>query len=163
MRRAWVVLSAVFLGVTGWAEASPGGSPGLFSAGVEFGAPYKLGGSVRCDLFLTDGFDSALVLQPIGSVGLGGAKAGLGLGTFRGAGILTARAAFVRTFARPLALEPDRSFVGGELEWSVLHLVSVQAGVLVPFGGGGPAFTWAVGIGVPLVAPDDLLPCPGCH
>jgi hypothetical protein len=162
MRRAWVVLPVVFLAAAVRAGASPDEPGGLFSAGVEFGAPYKLVGSVRYDVLLTDDYDGALVLQPIASVGLGGAKAGLGLGTFKGWGVLTARAAFVRTFAHPLALEPDRSFVGGELEWSFFHLVSLQAGVLHPLGGGSPAFTWAIGIGLPLLDPDDL-PCPGCH
>jgi hypothetical protein len=158
MKRTWIVLPVVFLAATGWAAASPDDPEGLFSAGVEFGAPYKLVGSVRCDLFLTDEYDSALILQPMASVGLGGAKAGLGVGTFRGAGVLTARAAFVQTFAHPLGLEPNRAFVGGELEWSYFHLVSLQAGLLYPLGGGGPAFTWAIGIGMPDLR---LLPTPG--
>lgn len=149
MDRTWIVLPFVFLAASGWAAASPDEPVGLFSAGVEFGAPYKLVGSVRCDVPLSDEYDGALILQPVGSVGLGGAKAGLGLGTFRSSGVLTARAALVRTFARPLALEPNRSFVGAEIEWSFYHIVSVQAGVLYPLGGGAPAFTWAIGVGMP--------------
>lgn len=76
--------------------------------------------------------------------------------------IFAGRIALVRTFDRPLGLEPDRTWVGGELEWSFAHLVSLQACVLSPLGGGDPAFTWAVGIGVPLIDLDDP-PCPGCH
>ncbi len=148
MKLTWAVLPVVFLTATGWAEASPDDPEGLFSAGVEYGAPYKLVGSARYDVFLTRDDRPALILQSIGSIGLGGGRAGLGLGTYTKAGVLTGRATLVRTFAHPLALQPDRTWVGGEVEWSLIHLVSLQAGVLYPLGGGGPAFTWAVGIGM---------------
>ncbi len=75
-----------------------------------------------------------------------------------GARLSTARAALVQTFAHPLALEPNRTFVGGEVEWSFIHLGSLQAGVLYPLGGGSPAFTWAVGIGM---FDPRVIPTPG--
>ncbi len=132
---------------------------GVFAAGLEYGAPYKLTGSIRCDvLFDRGGSDNVFVVQPIASVGLGGARMGLGIGFGGAAGLLTARATLGQTFADPLGALPDRSWVGGEVEWSFLHFLSVQAGMLRPLEGGHSVFTWSVGIGLPLVSPDGLIP-----
>ncbi len=132
---------------------------GVFAAGLEYGAPYKLTGSIRCDLlFDRGGSGNVFLVQPIASAGLGGARVGLGIGVGGTAGFLTARATLGPTFAHPLGAAPDRNWVGGEVEWSFLHLLSLQAGVLRPIGGGHTVFTWSVGIGLPLVSPDGLIP-----
>jgi hypothetical protein len=157
------VLVAAFLliAAAGWAEA---GGPGLFAVGVEFGAPYKLAGSLRYDLplFALESDETGFGLQPIVSAGMGGAKAGVGILIHGDAGLFSARAVASRTFDHPLGFAPRRDWVGAEVEWSFVHLVSAQAGVLKHPGDGDVAFTWAVGIGLPLIDLDDL-PCPGCH
>jgi hypothetical protein len=128
---------------------------GLFSAGVEYGAPCKLAASLRYDLTPAHSGNAtaAFVLQPIASVGLGGAKAGLGVGWEGGptVGPIVLRGTFARTFGRPLAARPNQNWVGGELEWSGLHFLSAQVGLLHPLGGRGTTFTWAVGIGLPFI------------
>ncbi|HEX9187997.1 MAG TPA: hypothetical protein VGB87_13040 [Vicinamibacteria bacterium] len=120
-------------------------------------------GSLRHDLLLArSGSDDSLVLQSILSVGSGGNKAGFGVGYLgMGTGLLTVRATLARTHDDPLG-GPRRDGVGGEVEWSFAHLLSAQAGMLAPLGGGDVAFTWSVGIGLPLINPNNL-PCPGCH
>ena len=171
MKPTWVVVPGVFLvAATGWAQTSFEGVSALPSVGVEWGTPYNFSASLRCDVFFwvhergaaSGSGDSAFVLQPVGSIGLGGSKAGLGLGLAGDAGIFTGRVAVSRTFSHPLGAESNQTWVGGELEWSYFHLVSLQAGLMAPRGGGDTRFTWAVGIGLPVIDPRDL-PCPGCH
>ena len=129
----------------------------LFAVGVEYGAPYKLAGSLRYDVFIAKRgalSGGAFLLQSVGSVGLGGAKVGLGPGFELGEpglGLITARATLAPTFEHPLGLGANRVWWGGEVEWSLYHLVSAQVGVLRPVGGGDAAFTWSVGIGLPLI------------
>ena len=163
MKTTGAALAAVLLtATTGWAQTP---DHGYFAAGVEFGAPYKLAGSLRYDLplFALKPSDTGFGLQPIVSAGMGGAKAGLGILIAGNAGLFSARAVASRTFDHPLGLAPRRGWVGAEVEWSFVHFVSAQVGVLKPSGGGDVAFTWAVGIGLPLVDYEDLFPCPGCH
>jgi hypothetical protein len=128
----------------------------LFAAGLEYGGPYKLAGSLRYEVSVSRGSYSggAFLLQSVGSVGLGGAKVGAGLGFDGGdslPGLFTARATLAQTFGHPLGLAADRAWWGAEVEWSLYHFLSAQAGVLRPFGGGDTAFTWSVGIGLPLI------------
>ena len=177
MIRAWVVVLAVFLPARmasaqtvlesePAAPASPVNrapleTSSLFAAGVDFGAPYKLAGSLRHDLAFSrggSGSDNLFLVQSIASVGLGGAKAGLGIGVAGSAGLFTARATLAQTFSHLLGIPGDRGWVGGEVEWTFFHLVSAQAGVLRLLGGGEAVFTWSVGIGVPLVSLDGLNP-----
>lgn len=89
--------------------------------------------------------------------GSGGGKLSLGIGArarvaeedFNGTVGVGLRAAFVRTWGNPIGTEPDLSYLGPELDLSILR-VNVTLGVLWRVSGSGgksALFSWGLGFG----------------
>ena len=143
----------------------------MFVGGVGFGGP--LGASATLGLLHGLGADvaedservNAVCAAPIphcahgfllqADAGTGGGKLSLGLGArarvesedFRGAVGLDVRLSVARTWGSPIGTEPDLTYVGPELGFSIVH-VGVNLGVLwrvSGHGGSTAVFSWGLG------------------
>jgi hypothetical protein len=90
-------------------------------------------------------------------VGTGGGKLSLGLGahakvdeeSFKGTAGVAARLAVAHTWGDPIGTEPGLTYLGPELDLSVVH-VNVTLGLLFRVAGHGGAsvlFSWGLGFG----------------
>jgi hypothetical protein len=144
------------------------------TAGVGFGGPlgaaaslrvlYGLGADVR------DGSERVKVVCAVpiphcaqgflfeAGAGSGGGKVSLGLGArarvddeeFHGTVGLGLKVSLARTWGSPIGTEPGLTYLGPELDLSVVH-VGVSLGVLWRVSGDGGAsalFSWAIGVGL---------------
>jgi hypothetical protein len=127
--------------------------------GARFGAPTGLSGSLGFAPFPTK---IPLVFEL--DAGTGGARLGVGVvaaltmgssggneplpGLFH---TLTFRGVAVRTWGSPIGVDPDRTLVGGEVEYSLLYLLTLHVGVLCPVDGKSERdFVASFGVGVNL-------------
>lgn len=87
----------------------------------------------------------------VGRLDVGAGDTGVG---WSFASTIALRGTFTRTWGAPRGVEPNRSFVGAEVQYSLLLLLDLNAGVMYPVASRaaqGPVFTWGVGIGLPLL------------
>jgi len=146
---------------------------GVF-AGAGFSGPLGFGASLRvlrglsADVREEDTRVQALCALPLPhcaqgflfqlDAGTGGGKVSLGVGArarvdeedFRGTAGFALRAALVRTWGNPVGTDPGLTYLGPELDLSVLK-VNLTLGVLWRLGGhAGPSalFSWGVGFGL---------------
>jgi hypothetical protein len=144
-----------------------------FGAGIGVSGP--LGAAARVSLFHGLGADvrddttrvKAVCALPIrycangflvqADVGTGGGKLSLGLGahakvdeeSFKGTAGVAARLAVAHTWGDPIGTEPGLTYLGPELDLSVIH-VNVTLGLLFRIAGHGGAsvlFSWGLGFG----------------
>jgi hypothetical protein len=144
------------------------------AAGLGFGGPIGAAGSIRvlhglgADVREEDGRVKAVCALPIphcargflfqADAGSGGGKLSLGVGArarveepdFRGTVGVGLRASLVRTWGSPIGTEPNLTYLGPELDLSVLR-VNLTLGVLWRLSGhtGSSAlFSWGLGFGL---------------
>jgi hypothetical protein len=144
------------------------------TAGIGFGGPIGAAASVRilhglgADVRESDGRVKGVCAVPIphcaqgfllqADAGSGGGKLSLGVGArahvdepdFRGTVGVGLRASLVRTWGSPIGTEPGRTYLGPELDLSVVR-VNLTLGVLWRVSGdaGSSAlFAWGVGFGL---------------
>lgn len=143
-------------------------------AGIGFGGPIGAAASVRilhglgADVREKDGKVKAVCALPIphcaqgflfqADAGSGGGKLSLGVGArahveepdFRGTVGVGLRASLVRTWGNPIGTEPDLTYLGPELDLSVLR-VNLTLGVLWRVAGNAGSsalFSWGLGLGL---------------
>ena len=143
-------------------------------AGIGFGGPIGAAASLRilhglgADVREEDGKVRAVCALPIphcargflfqADAGSGGGKLSLGVGgrahveepDFRGTVGVALRAALVRTWGSPVGTEPGLTYLGPELDVSVLR-VNLSLGVLWRVAGNAGSsalFSWGVGFGL---------------
>lgn len=144
------------------------------SVGIGFGGPIGAAASFRvlhglgADVREADGRVKAVCALPIphcaqgflvqADAGSGGGKLSLGVGArahvedegFRGTVGVALRASLVRTWGSPVGTEPDLTYLGPELDLSVVR-VNLTLGVLWRLSGNaGPSalFSWGLGFGL---------------
>jgi hypothetical protein len=144
------------------------------AAGIGFGGPIGAAASFRvlhglgADVREDDGRVKAVCAVPIphcaqgflfqADAGSGGGKLSLGLGArarvdeedFRGTVGVSLRAALARTWGSPIGTEPNLTYLGPELDLSVLRF-NVTVGVLWRVSGhtgASAVFGWGVGFGL---------------
>jgi hypothetical protein len=144
------------------------------AAGIGFGGPIGAAASVRilhglgADVRESDGRVKAVCAVPIphcaqgfllqADAGSGGGKLSLGVGArahvdepgFRGTVGVGLRASLVRTWGSPIGTEPGLTYLGPELDLSVVR-VNVTLGVLWRVSGNAGSsalFAWGVGFGL---------------
>jgi hypothetical protein len=144
------------------------------SVGIGFGGPMGAAASFRvmhglgADVRDEDAKVKAVCAFPIphcaqgftfqADAGYGGGKLSLGMGArarvedegFRGTVGVGLRASLVRTWGSPIATEPDVTYLGPELDLSILR-INLTLGVLWRLGGdrGSSAlFSWGLGFGL---------------
>jgi hypothetical protein len=144
------------------------------AAGVGFGGPTGAAVSVRflhglaADVREDEGRVKAVCAVPIphcaqgflfaAGAGSGGGKLSLGVGArarveeedFRGTVGVALRAALVRTWGSPIGTDPGLTYLGPELDLSIIR-VNVSLGVLwrvSGHGGKSALFAWGVGFGL---------------
>jgi hypothetical protein len=144
------------------------------AAGIGFGGPIGAAASLRilhglgADVRESDGRVKVVCALPIphcaqgfllqADAGSGGAKLSLGLGArarvdeedFHGTVGVGLRASLVRTWGSPIGTEPGLTYLGPELDLSVVR-VNLGFGVLWRVSGQGGAsalFSWGVGFGL---------------
>ncbi len=127
----------------------------LAHLGAHFGGPIGLSGRAGFVPFPKVPF----VLEV--DAGSGGGKIGLGAvllipgsggGSHTLPGLfhtLTLRGVAVRTWGKPIGVSADRTLAGGEVEYSLLYLLTLHGGVLYPVDGRQErdyVATWGVGV-----------------
>ena len=144
------------------------------AAGIGFGGPIGGAASLRilhglgADVRDSDGRVKVLCALPIphcaqgflfqADAGSGGGKVSLGIGArarvdeedFHGTVGLGLRASLVRTWGSPIGTEPGLTYLGSELDLSVIR-VNLSLGVLWRVSGQGGAsalFSWGIGFGI---------------
>jgi hypothetical protein len=144
------------------------------AVGVGFGGPIGAAASVRllhglgADVREEDGRVKAVCALPIphcaqgftfqADAGSGGGKLSLGIGArarveepdFRGTVGVGLRASLVRTWGDPIGTEPDLTYLGPELDLSVIR-INLSLGVLwrvSGHGGSSALFSWGLGLGL---------------
>jgi len=145
-----------------------------FAAGIGFGGPIGAAGSFRilrglgADVREEDGRVKAMCALPIphcaqgftfqADAGSGGGKLSLGVGArarveeqdFRGTVGVGLRASLVRTWGSPIGTEPDLTYLGPELDLSVIR-INLTLGVLWRVSGNAGSsalFSWGLGFGL---------------
>ena len=144
------------------------------SAGIGFGGPFGAIGSFRvmhglgADVREEDGRVKAMCSLPIPhcaqgftfqvDAGSGGGKVSLGVGAkahvddqdFHGSAGVGLRVSLARTWGSPIGTEPDLTYLGPELDLSIIK-INVNLGVLwrvSGHGGSSAVFSWGLGFGL---------------
>ncbi len=144
------------------------------AAGIGFGGPIGAAGSFRvlhglgADVREEDGRVKAVCALPIPhcaqgftfqvDAGSGGGKLSLGVGArahvedadFRGTVGVGLRASLVRTWGSPIGTEPDLTYLGPELDLSIIR-INLNLGVLWRVSGNAGSsalFSWGLGFGL---------------
>ncbi len=144
------------------------------SAGIGFGGPIGAIGSLRlmhglgADVREKDGRVKAVCSLPIphcaqgftfqADAGSGGGKVSLGVGAkahvdeedFHGTAGVGLRVSLARTWGSPIGTEPDLTYLGPELDLSIIK-INLNLGVLwrvSGHGGSSAVFSWGIGYGL---------------
>ena len=155
---------STFLFVPG--DARAGDWPVIWIGG-DYGGPFRLSGEAT--VFLERDYSPPWGFIGTANVGVGGAKVGAGVfvigdmsassgpsyepwfGVWHSVAV---QAVCVRTWGSPLGAEPNRTLVGGEIEYSVMSMLTAHVGILAPIAGRHPGdsyvFSWGVGLRFPL-------------
>jgi hypothetical protein len=144
--RKMLAIQALVLCLVSGAPHSAGADDNLTTAGITFGAPSSLGVFVDERVGLSGGEILAFRAQ----AGIGGGE--LSAGIWAVETLVGLRGAVVRTWGRPVGIEPGRTLVGASLEIG-LPFASVHLGALQPVAGGrarATCFTWGLSIGIPI-------------
>ena len=149
--RGIAVVGLTGLALLMMAGSARAGDCGWLSAGAAYGSPNRLG------VFVEGGCEfegkSPFALLAGGQVALGGGELTLGTGWRAGEGSLNLKAVLAHSWTAAEDSGEGSALVGGRLEYSVLGMLSVNGGVLVPVAGAsgkGARFTWGIGVGIPL-------------